>query len=567
MKPLFFLSVLCPLAWAQFSINYVDDSNFGFFDPQEVSPVGGNMGTTLGEQRRLALEHAVRLWERHLEPEGPVVIQARFSDDLSIFTLATANFGAFFINFEGAPDPNLAYPASLANHIAQRDLSGEEDEIIITFNANHASFYLGLDLKPEGEDDFQTTAIHEIAHGLGFRAGVSADGSFEFGDRPTVFDAQLHSLIFGKNYSELTVLERQTASRAPGLTIWQGRSTQLGSRSQISAGQTAIKIGLEEDGETTQTFFALPANIGPALPVEGIRGRVILVDDGTVPTADACQTPFVNASELAGNIALIDRGACTFVSKIAAATEAGAIAVIIANNVPSGPAAVGGAGLSPTIPSVGVDQATGLILRNLDSSTLVTLGVEKEAGTLDGRPYLWTPANFNEGSSLSHWDEGASPNLLMEPTSGSLPGQFDLTLTVLRDLGWTVKNIPFPNTDYAQWEALNVNTVVGREEDADRDGFTNFAEYAGGSDPENPNSQPTHPRLLRDGTLFLTRTNQATDLTFELQRSTTLNEDFIDFPSPIEVQEIIGEQRLDTIFLGPLSGREFFRDLATEETP
>lgn len=57
---------------------------------------------------------------------------------------------------------------------------------------------------------------------------------------------------------------------------------------------------------------------------------------------------------VAGKIALIHRGTCTFVSKTAAAEASGAIGVMIANNIPGG-GAPGLGGSSPaTIPSVGI---------------------------------------------------------------------------------------------------------------------------------------------------------------------------------------------------------------------
>jgi hypothetical protein len=36
----------------------------GFNDPTPVAPVGGNPGTTLGQQRLNAFEYAASLWER-----------------------------------------------------------------------------------------------------------------------------------------------------------------------------------------------------------------------------------------------------------------------------------------------------------------------------------------------------------------------------------------------------------------------------------------------------------------------------------------------------------------------
>lgn len=63
-----------------------------------------------------------------------------------------------------------------------------------------------------------------------------------------------------------------------------------------------------------------------------VSGEVVIVDDATEEpyASDGCET-IVNASELAGKIALIDRGGCEFGFKTVQAEAAGAIGVIICN--------------------------------------------------------------------------------------------------------------------------------------------------------------------------------------------------------------------------------------------
>lgn len=67
------------------------------------------------------------------------------------------------------------------------------------------------------------------------------------------------------------------------------------------------------------------------------------------------------------------------------------------------------------------------------ASGFLTAG--REAST--GRVQLFTPNPYQGGSSISHWDTAAFPNLLMEPkiTSG-LPVNLDLTRQQMRDIGW-----------------------------------------------------------------------------------------------------------------------------------
>ena len=55
-----------------------------------------------------------------------------------------------------------------------------------------------------------------------------------------------------------------------------------------------------------------------------------------------------------------------------------------------------------------------------------------------GRVLLYTPNPLEQGSSVSHFDVSAFPNLLMEPSNSADLGfaQLDLTTFQLRDIGW-----------------------------------------------------------------------------------------------------------------------------------
>jgi hypothetical protein len=99
-----------------------------------------------------------------------------------------------------------------------------------------------------------------------------------------------------------------------------------------------------------------------------VSGIVTLVDDGsTVAEApavgtvnDGCQAISTN---LAGRIALIDRGACNFTVKVKNAQDKGAIGVIIANNVGDDVAAGTGSDPAITIGALGITLAQGTALK------------------------------------------------------------------------------------------------------------------------------------------------------------------------------------------------------------
>jgi hypothetical protein len=172
----------------------------------------------------------------------------------------------------------------------------------------------------------------------------------------------------------------------------------------------------------------------------GVTGDVVLVDDGVGTSSDGCEA-ILNGAQLNGNIALIDRGICTFASKALAAQNAGATAVVIANNV-AGPApALGGTDPGIVIPVVSISQTDGSALKaELGSGVNVTLALDPAdlAGAdANGRVQLYAPNPYAGGSSISHFDVDAYPNLLMEPAiNDNLSSGVDLTLALFTDLGW-----------------------------------------------------------------------------------------------------------------------------------
>jgi hypothetical protein len=149
---------------------------------------------------------------------------------------------------------------------------------------------------------------------------------------------------------------------------------------------------------------------------------------------------------------MVDRGTCAFVIKVKNVQDAGAIGAIVVNNVAGAPPP-GMGGVDPTIiiPSVMITLPDGSTLKNAlryrsrtHSGMFANLGINMaiRAGADPlGRVLLYTPNPWQSGSSISHWDTIAFPNLLMEPninqdlTHFVAPPQ-DLTFPMLKDIGW-----------------------------------------------------------------------------------------------------------------------------------
>jgi cysteine-rich repeat protein len=107
--------------------------------------------------------------------------------------------------------------------------------------------------------------------------------------------------------------------------------------------------------------------------------------DGFGPsTRDGC-TALTNPESVDGKIALLDRGTCNFVDKIVNAENAGAIAVIVANNVGDGLLTMGGVDPSISIPSLFIGQTDGATIRaGLGPLTASISTSPMRDGALDG---------------------------------------------------------------------------------------------------------------------------------------------------------------------------------------
>ncbi|GAA6171706.1 hypothetical protein NBRC116592_13760 [Colwellia sp. KU-HH00111] len=153
------------------------------------------------------------------------------------------------------------------------------------------------------------------------------------------------------------------ASPRMQMYLWETTQAENG----VDYGVTATShssIGLL-DGVRLSSF-------GPK--VFDVSGSLIRIEDGTDPVRDGCEAA-TNGADLVGKIAIIDRGACNFTVKVKNAQEAGAIAVLVANNKDGDdPAPMGGSDDTVTIPSMGISENQGAaIYALLDANQSVSI--------------------------------------------------------------------------------------------------------------------------------------------------------------------------------------------------
>lgn len=450
---------------ATLTIVNVNAPGVGFNDPTPAAPVGGNAGTTVGQQRLIAFQYAANLWGAKLDSPVEIRVQASFvplACTATAATLGSAGTIQVVFGFPGEQFSNTLYHTALANKLAGFDLitgptNSVADDIRARFNANigqptclaGTSWYYGLDTNhTPAQINLVTVLLHEFAHGLGFSSFANVSTGVYLANLSDVYSKFYFDNTLGKTRDEMTDAERKASAINPRNVVWTGPAVTSKVSQVLTLGTPLLSVIAAPPGAGDYQVGA--AAFGPAITNPGITGQVALGLDAAnaagPSTGDAC-TAITNAASVAGRIALVDRGTCGFVVKVKNLQDAGAIAVLVADNVAGGPpAGLGGADPTITIPSVRITLADGnriktaLGLGPVTATLGVDLSVRAGADRL-GRIMLYTPNPVIPGSSVSHWDTSASPNQLMEPNiNDDLPLEVDppedLTRPQLRDVGW-----------------------------------------------------------------------------------------------------------------------------------
>ncbi|HEV8140727.1 MAG TPA: PA domain-containing protein [Pyrinomonadaceae bacterium] len=434
---------------ANIVIQNADGAGVGFNDPTLASPVGGNSGTTIGQQRLNVFQTAASIWGTALRTTQTITVNAHWAAMTCTATSGTLGAaGPDSTAATSSPNQPLVqnrwYPVALAEALTNTNRNASSPEIDATFNLSvgtsgclsGASWYYGLDNNHGTTGiDLLTVVLHEFGHGLGFLTFTSVSSGAFLGMAPNNFPSIWDDFLFddtaGKTWSQMaTDQERAASAKKYGNLLWSGP--------QVNADVPAAVLSVVPRFRVISPLTIAAnyqigfANFGPSPSISPAGIKAPLVQ--AIPN-DACTA----VSSLAGKIALIDRGTCSFVSKVHNAQNAGALGVIVVDNVsnPTPPGMGGGPDNTITIPTFSITLADGNTIK-------AQLGAGVNATFVsDKRPFLYTPANVTSGSSVSHWDTALMPNQLMEPNNSddlthSVRTPQDLTLSLLSDIGWLV---------------------------------------------------------------------------------------------------------------------------------
>jgi MYXO-CTERM domain-containing protein len=436
-------------ASATFTIKNLDGAGQGLNDPTPVAPVGGNSGTTLGQQRMNVFLEVTGIWGKLIDSTVPIVIDANFgslSCSASSITLGQAVATGFEFNVPGLP-PDMLFPEALAVRIAGVDLAPGMSDILATFNGDLAAcsggqedWYYGFDgLASDAQIDLVSVVLHELGHGLGFFSGVD-DTTGELAGATAssrgfidAFSAHLFDNGTGQLWSAMSNAERAASALNVRHLVWQGDNVAAMAPKVLALGAPRIAVSPAQGG--LEGALA-EANFGPYLSAGSVHGPVVVGNP-----VDGCG----RLPSYTGAIVLFQGGDCPSVQKASLAESAGALAVLISDpeavappssvEVPADQKAM----FPVSIPAIGVtlDDAD-LLAGGGETATLDADGTRLVGADAQGRMYLYASNPLIEGSSVSHWDPLARPNLTEEPNASyDVSHDMRMEAALMRDIGWT----------------------------------------------------------------------------------------------------------------------------------
>ena len=485
-----------------------DPPGIGFNDPTPAAPIGGNPGTTLGQQRLNAFEYAASIWEAALDSGVTIKIRANFGPlgcTATSATLGSAGARTVTYNFPNALETNTWYNAALANKQAGVDQVPPgtpglpEEDISASFNANigtpgclqnSGGWYYGLDtntaLAPSGATKINLVAVllHEFGHGLGFQTFVNRTTGANFGEPtvpyPDVYEKRIFDNTQNMYWDQMSAAQRLVSRVNNGNLVWTGANVTAQAPNVLSRSGLLV---VTSPSSIAGNYALGLADFGARLGYPGMVGELVQALDAANAagplTTDGC-TAITN--DVNGKIAFVNRGTCGFAVKAANVQAAGAIGMVVGDNVASAtPADLGASGNGAfdnaiTVRSGRVTLAVADILRTgLSSGTvMVNMGTDPatrlRGGDALGRVLLYAPTTFASGSSTSHFDVTATRHLLMEPAinnnlTHNVAPPDDLTLPHMRDIGW------YPDADVDLVEDANDNCPnVANADQANYDG-------------------------------------------------------------------------------------------------
>ncbi|MBT8253174.1 MAG: thrombospondin type 3 repeat-containing protein, partial [Bacteroidia bacterium] len=158
-------------------------------------------------------------------------------------------------------------------------------------------------------------------------------------------------------------------------------SNVLGGISGPTTFQSASNITVNSPAGLAGDYISVPTGSFGSTITSVITADLVLANDATGVPTEGCNAFGEDAT---GKIALIRRGACNFTVKVKNAQDAGAIGVIMMNNIDGTPIPMGGTDETITIPAVMISKSDGDLIEAAVNSETVNASLNPTSGTFTG---------------------------------------------------------------------------------------------------------------------------------------------------------------------------------------
>jgi hypothetical protein len=301
---------------ATFTIFNADGAGEGFNDPAIRSPISGNNGTTLGQQRLNLFGEAARIWGLFLDSTVSIKINSNFDPltcSASSAILGQAGAVAAFRDFTNAPFSSTFYPVALANKISGSDQNSGTAEINATFNSTidggtcigGSTFYYGFDNStPVSKVNLLVVLLHEFGHGLGSATFVNSSTGALLGGFQDHWTRQMWDASNGLFWSAMSDSQRVASAVNNGNLFWDSASVRIAAPGYLTAGadasgrvrlyapttlQPGSSVSHFDTTATPNLLMEFAINVGVPLTLDLTRQQ--LRDIGWARDTDANVTP------------------------------------------------------------------------------------------------------------------------------------------------------------------------------------------------------------------------------------------------------------------------------------
>ncbi|MFC4263344.1 M36 family metallopeptidase [Ferruginibacter yonginensis] len=301
------------------------------------------------------------------------------------------------------------------NAWATEDQANSNQNTGLTASSSTINDPLNFNFPPNYTQDPRTPAFQQFAiTNLFYWNNIVHDISYQYGFTEPAGNFQRNNLSRGGAGNDDVIALAQSGAGGPIGNNANFSTPADGSRPRMrmylfDAVPTTL-VTVNAPSSIAGNYQAVEGNFSTTnqLAVTGPKtGQVIWFDDDGGFNHEACGG---SLTPLAGKIALINRGNCNFTVKVAAAQAAGAIAVIMVNNVATAPIIMGGGPDNTiTIPAVMISQANGAILAAQIANNLNV--------TINGNPGVVLDGDLDNGVIAHEYTHGISNRLTGGPTN------------------------------------------------------------------------------------------------------------------------------------------------------